>query len=97
LCYAFGKQIQARETWNKTLPNNTQLDRATEVFHTEKFKSVEIYILKDGTVEFRNRGADFSTTFSNSIGLSLTLSDGGENRVAKKDPANRHESQSMSV
>jgi hypothetical protein len=79
--------MQARETWNKTLPGNTQLDRATEVFHTEQFRSVFINVLKDGTVEFRNRGAEFSSTFSNSVGMSVTVDDGAARAVERKDPA----------
>jgi hypothetical protein len=87
MCFAFGKQIQARETWNKTLASNTNLDRAAEPFHTEQFRSVFINVLKDGTVEFRNRGAEFSSTFSNSLGMSVELGDGAARAVERPDSA----------
>jgi hypothetical protein len=87
MCFAFGKQIQAREIWNRTLPSNTNLDRAVEVFHTEQFKSVFINVLKDGTVEFRNLGAEFSTTFRNSLGMSVDLDDGAARAVERPDSA----------
>lgn len=67
------------------MPENDGKDRAKEVFHTESFKSVHINILKDGTVEFRNKGAEFSTTFMG----GLTLDDSAM-RHAESDHPSSH-------
>lgn len=67
MCFAFGKRIQAEETWLTYLGENGEKDRAKEVFHTEMFKCVQINILKDGTLEFRNKGVEFSASFMGAL------------------------------
>lgn len=64
MCFAAGKQIQAKETWFMHLQENGEKDRAKELYFTESFNSINVNVLKDGTVEFRNKGPEFSQDFS---------------------------------
>lgn len=60
MCFAFGKQIQAIDTWATA---SVSMDKAKEPFHTESFAGVIIYVLKDGTVEVREN----SPTWNNCL------------------------------
>lgn len=61
LAYTRGKQVQALEVW----PRNSNPGLAKDMFHEESVGSIDIFVLRDGSVEIRNRGLLFNYNLSN--------------------------------